>query len=277
MSQNVVQLEYLYNYPDVISRMGGNRSFDDRKFEVVKRYLSLMKQCHALIATNQHLEKIGKLVNKNTYLISNGVDLDVWKPRKGRIWRKQYPIVGFIGNISTPEKAVYKGFPQLKDACMSLSLHLFPALYKSRQIPHRQMIQEFYYKIDVFVLPTAGEGTNNSVVEALATGVPCILSKTSGYHGETMTHGENVLFCDRNKESIKEQLLCLMHTPGLYEKLSENGRLFAKQHHDIRAIAEKYRRVFDAYFEEKNKPAPLGGEDVDSGSSGIFPNGKETA
>ena len=157
LSQNVVQLEYLYNHKKVIARMGGNRSFD-RKFNTVRDYMRHMKNCYAVVATNSNLEKIGKLVNPNTHLIPNGIDLEKWKPQKSKFWHPRSPIVGFIGNISSDEKSDYKGFPQLRTACQELHLALLPALYKQRQIPHHRMLQDFYYKIDVFVLPTVGEG-----------------------------------------------------------------------------------------------------------------------
>ena len=74
LSQNVVQLEYLYNPEKTIARLGGNRSFD-RKFNQVKDYLRNMAKCYAVVATNSNLENIGKMVNPNTHLIPNGIDL----------------------------------------------------------------------------------------------------------------------------------------------------------------------------------------------------------
>ena len=252
LSQNVVQLEYLYNPEKTIARMGGNRSFD-RKFNQVRDYLRQMSKCYAVVATNKNLENIGKMVNPNTHLIQNGIDLTKWKPQKGKFWHPRSPIVGFIGNIASEEKSNYKGFPQLQQACRELHLALLPALYKQRQIPHHRMLHDFYYKIDVFVLPTIGEGSNNSIMEALSAGIPVITTRTAGYHGETMEHGENVLFCERTTESIKEQLSLLTNNQNLIRKLSENGRKYALQHHDITDITDKYRKIFDAYFAGKEE------------------------
>lgn len=250
LSQNVVQLEYLYNPEKTIARLGGNRSFD-RKFNQVRDYLRNMSKCYAVVATNSNLADIGKTVNPNTHLIPNGIDLTKWKPQKSKFWHPRSPIVGFVGNISSEEKSDYKGFPQLQQACRELHLALLPALYKQRQIPHHRMLHDFYYKIDVFVLPTIGEGSNNSLIEALSAGIPVITTRTAGYHGETMEHGENVLFCERTPESIKEQLSALIDNPSLLRKLSENGRKYAIAHHDINIIADKYRKIFNAYFAGK--------------------------
>lgn len=255
LSQNVVQLEYLYDKDKTktIARMGGNRSFDDRPFPQVQRYLDQMKQCWGVVATNQHLADIGKLVNPNTHLITNGINLKTWRPQKSRVFRHMRPIVGFIGNVLTQEKAEYKCYPQVQLACAKLGLTLKTALYRQKQIPHQYMMRDFYYVADMLVIPTAGEGTSNSIMEALSCGVPVITTKCAGYHGEQLEHGVNVLFCERNLESIMEQIQYLMDRPKLFKTLSANGRKFAEQHHDINKVAEQYRTLFSNYFNENNQ------------------------
>ena len=233
-----------------------------------------MGKCFALIVTNERLREIAEKANKNVYLIPNGLNLDHWKfiLHKGSI--DEILTVGFVGNISTVQKSLYKGHEITKSVCLKLGFPLKEALYKNKQIPHDQMQEKFYGKIDVLVLLTDGEGCSNTIMEALACGVPVITTKEAGFHGEKMAHEENILFCEKTKRKLKETLLRLAEDCKLVQKLSVNGRKFAEENHDIREIAKEYKKVFSACFEAQQKievkdaratiksvPAPLGFSD----------------
>ncbi len=245
LSQNVTQVPHISKLNKTVCRLGGNRSFADGKARV---FLDKIAKCAAVIATNEYLSTLAGSVNANTQLIPNGLDLDIWKPKKGRKWLIKRPRVGFIGNIISYEKREYKGYDYVKEACDSLGLELHEALFRDKQIPHDQMKEKFWDLIDVFVLPTQGEGCSNSIMEATACGMPIITTKTAGFHGELMQHKENVLFCERSTESIKKQLKALIGNKELFKKLHLGSRAFAEQHHDINVIADKYRKLFKSLY-----------------------------
>lgn len=255
LSQNATQLkgaDSLLDYRKTIARLGGNRTFEvspDRKEE----YTWVMGKCFALIVTNERLREIAEKANKNVYLIPNGLNLDHWEfiLRKGSTDKTL--IVGFVGNISTVQKSLYKGHEITESVCLKLGFLLKEALYKNKQIPHDQMQKKFYGKIDVLVLLTDGEGCSNTIMEALACGVPVITTKEAGFHGEKMIHEENILFCEKTKRKLEEILLRLAEDSKLVQKLSVNGRKFAEENHDIKKIAKEYRRVFSACFEAQKK------------------------
>jgi hypothetical protein len=260
LSQNVTQLRYLRPYlSKVIARCGGNMSFDGQPGKYVDQILEMMGQCAAVIATNHFLYQQAIKANPHTFLIPNGIDLSVWRPgpartvnqwriRKARIQglltRVHGPVVGFVGNVATHAKQVYKGFHISKDACRQLAFEFKEALYGARQIPHGEMMPRFYHQIDVLLHPTAGEGSSNTLMEALACGVPVVTTRTAGFHGEMMEHDVNVLFCERTVESIVEQLRRLKEEPGLAARIGAAGRKFAEEHHDIRVVADQYLYVF---------------------------------
>jgi len=250
LSQNVTQLKSISSLHKTIARLGGNRSFDT---ELSEHYLKTMAKCFAVVATNNGLKEIGLLTNPNTSLIPNGLNLDIWKPKKGRKWRMKRPRIGFIGNILSPEKRDYKGYDFVKEACENLGLELTEALYKKKQTPHDQMCELFWNKIDIFILPTRGEGCSNSIMEALACGVPTITTQCAGFHGELLKHGENVLFCERSVESVQEQLSLLLGNKALFKKLHLGGRAFAEEHHDVKQIAKQFSQLFkECYFAQEH-------------------------
>ena len=127
-------------------------TFEDTESEAVKFYLEKMRECFAIIATNQNLYKIGKTVNSKTYLIPNGLDLKEWQPsnspRQDRVI-----VVGFVGNIDNPSYRRYKGYDIARSAVNSITGFTFRhALHGEFQIPHDQMQAEFYHKIDILLL-----------------------------------------------------------------------------------------------------------------------------
>lgn len=246
--QNVTQLGSVpeENKRHAIVRLGGIMNFTGN--EAVDQMLVEMGKCGAIIATNHRLYEIGKTTNPNTYLIPNGIDMDVWKPAEGRRWHTDQPTIGFIGNISTKAKSQYKGYPLVARVCRDMKLELRQAIYKHQQIPHDKMQELFWSQIDIFILPTDGEGCSNSLMEALACGVPIITTRTAGFHGELLTDGKDVIFCEKTLESVTESIKRFIADPGLFRRLSQGGREFAKRHHDIKIVAEKYREVFKKHF-----------------------------
>lgn len=67
-------------------------------------------------------------------------------------------------------------------------------------------VQEILLESDVFVFPSLGEGMSLSVLEAMACGLPCIVTENSGV-SEVIQEGVNGFEIQaQNKEAIKEKL-----------------------------------------------------------------------
>ena len=222
------------------------------------KYHSDFQTVGAIIATNDALAGIASDANDNVTVIPNGVPLDLFCPAKERPERPF--TIGFAGNI-WGMGSKYKGWKHFVQAGVDLAVDGVETLYllhKSNQIPHADMPQGFYHKIDALVLPSQGEGCSNVVTEALACGVPVIMTKV-GFHGERLTNEENVLYIVRDlegespqtTEQIKVAVRRLMSEPDLRTRLAEQGRAFAEQHHDISQVAASYHQVFQGIL---NRP-----------------------
>jgi len=245
ITQQPFMMKNVTDRKKVITRIGTNSLFEQGRFNMdeVGRY---MKECFAIIATNKFLFNEAKKYNKNVYLIPNGLDLDEWSIlpcKEGKF------VVGFVGNIGNPEYKKYKGFDLLEQACKELKVTIKTALYGKDQLPHDQMREKFYSQVSCIVHPTEGEGCSNTIMEALACGIPVITTKTAGFHGEVLTDGENVLFCERTVESIKEKISFIKRYWKKRQQIGLNGRLFAEQYHSIKDRAIDYNKAITACFE----------------------------
>jgi len=222
-----------------VVRMGG--MLVDEQY-LGSRYDEQLAMCGAVISTNNLLHDIASNVNPNSFMIPNGVDLDLFKPAEKKANRKF--TAGFAGNIWGPG-AIYKGYNVYVQALVRIApeIKMKNLLHAHSQIPHADMPEKFYHKIDCLVLPSIGEGCSNVTTEALACGVPVIITKV-GYHGEMLTDGKDCLFCEREIDSIADCVKRLAEDEELRNSLSVNGRMFAEKHHDINVIAKQYDQVF---------------------------------
>ena len=108
----------------------------------------------------------------------------------------------------------------------------------------------FYHQIECLILPTIGEGCSNVVMEALACGVPVLITKV-GYHGEMLEDKKNCIFIERDANDIEKKVMMLKNDPALRISLAENGRVFAEKHHDITEIAKEYDRIFKLVLDKE--------------------------
>jgi glycosyltransferase involved in cell wall biosynthesis len=205
---------------------------------------ALLGRYDAIVALNGELGRQLFRYNKNIHVVPNGLNLAAWacaarKPRPGRF------TVGFAGSIETREKREIKGHAFAEEACRRLGLELVTVDKKRRKIAHDRMHEEFFSQIDCLVHPVGPgkEGCSNVIMEALAAGVPVITTRHCGYHAEFLTDGVNVLFAERDADSLARQLQTLAADPARRRQLGRAGRAFAQTHHDLARIAARYRTI----------------------------------
>jgi len=85
-------------------------------------------------------------------------------------------------------------------------------------------------------------------MEAMSCGLPCLICKGVGYHGEVCRDAREhedgeVLFVERSIQSVKETLIRLRRDGDLYRRMRLNARTFAKQH-PWAGVASRMEDVF---------------------------------
>jgi glycosyltransferase involved in cell wall biosynthesis len=105
---------------------------------------------------------------------------------------------------------------------------------------HRKNVQDYLQAADVFVLPTRLEGMPNALLEAMATGLPCIASDIGG-NTDLVTDEENgLLFEADNVEQLANALLRLLNHKAERCALGCYARELVEINYSIDQIAEKY-------------------------------------
>ncbi|MCM8782378.1 MAG: glycosyltransferase, partial [Candidatus Omnitrophica bacterium] len=97
---------------------------------------------------------------------------------------------------------------------------------------------------DVFVLPSYSENFGMAAVEAMACGVPVVISNKVGIHREVQKNKAG-LVVECNAISLFEAIKSILDDKGFAEKISFNGINLVKEYYDINKVAVKMAKVYE--------------------------------
>lgn len=98
---------------------------------------------------------------------------------------------------------------------------------------------------DVFVLPSYSENFGISLVEALASGCPVVLSDQVGIHRE-ISRAKAGLVTPCRVEELARAILSVLSDADLRRRMSENGVRLAKQQFSLDAVSRKLAETYAA-------------------------------
>lgn len=106
---------------------------------------------------------------------------------------------------------------------------------------------KYYRAADVFVFPSLNEGMSNSMLEAMASGLPVIMTPTGGADELIEDGGNGFIVPFRESAPIAQRLEDLASDPELRRRLGAKSR--------ERAIQMSWRNVAESYIREYEKIA----------------------
>lgn len=192
---------------------------------------------------------------ENVWLIPNGVNTRIYYPAEVK---PEKFLVGCAANTKD-ERAMLKGTPFIVDACNHLNVE-YVETNKDTQLTYEQMAP-WYQGLSIYAQPSDSEGCSNSVQEAMACGLPCLICENVGYHGEVCSCGllhdkGEVIFVKRDANDIAEKINILMNDKETYERISNNARSFAINH-DWKYMANRFRPVFNKLYQKSLEITPV--------------------
>jgi glycogen synthase len=111
-----------------------------------------------------------------------------------------------------------------------------------RGLVPREKTPDVYRECDIFCLPSLSEGMSNSVLEAIASGLPIVATVTGGTE-ELVKDGENGFFVKmESPEDLAEKIGKLASDPGLRSKMGAASRR--------RAESMSWKKVAEQYIAE---------------------------
>ncbi|MFN2391465.1 MAG: glycosyltransferase [Pyrinomonadaceae bacterium] len=216
------------------------------------------KMPKVLLAPNQELvDTLRKGTGRNSYLMLRGVDTDKFSPAKRTVNDNIFRF-GFVGRLRAEknvrlladlEKELLKaGKTNFKFFIVGegnerewLEKNLKNAEFTG--FLEGEQLSQAYANMDVFVFPSETDAFGNVAQEAMASGVPVIVTNQGGpkfivRHGETGFVAENL-------DDFVKYSLELMNNPEKLSKFRHAGREFSLS----RSWDSVFEKVFQAYEE----------------------------
>lgn len=103
---------------------------------------------------------------------------------------------------------------------------------------------QIYNSADVFVMPSLNEGMSNNLLEALASGLPVLMTPTGGAE-ELVRNGENgYLIKMHDVMSIVEKLKILIENPEMCDAFGHASRMIAEEM-SWTSVADQYIALYE--------------------------------
>ena len=219
----------------------------------------------------QLIDRFGADPNK-VVAIHNGVDFSKWAEHSGRDYSRSNKVVLYLSRVSRQKgpmsfiraakrvldrdrsvRFVVAGKGEMVPEMIQYCIHngIMEHVTFTGFVPDAEA-QKLYEQADVYVLPSVSEPFGISVLEAMTSGCPTIVSKTTGV-GEALTH---VLRAEHwDSDEMADQILAVLNNKPLREALGRNGAL------EVRKFTWERcgRRTLDAYqrVAQRSSPAPV--------------------
>lgn len=97
---------------------------------------------------------------------------------------------------------------------------------------------------DIFILSSIQEGLSRSVMEAMACGLPCIVSNIRG-NVDLIDDKKGGFLCDLDADSFAQNIAQLINNPVLYQQMSQYN-LNKIQDFDLNIVTDKLSEIYRA-------------------------------
>lgn len=261
-----IRLKRKYRLPYVIRFGGGDIKGFQERFDKVFFFISpfvkkIWGAADALVANSKGLKELAEQFDarKAIEVIPNGVNVENFYPAEQASESASFRIL-FVSRLLKRKglQHIIPGLMDLKKACakdVSLTI-VGDGPYREElerlvnQNGCRKLVSfegqkeksellPYYQNADVLILPSAKEGMPNVVLEAMACGLPIIMTPCQG--SEELIH-ENGYVCAAEK--FNERLCELAENPALRERLGKNSRRLAEHAFTWESVAGQYIAIY---------------------------------
>jgi L-malate glycosyltransferase len=107
-----------------------------------------------------------------------------------------------------------------------------------------EQVLEHLYEADIFVLPSRAEGLSNALLEAMACGLPVVVSDVPG-NVDVVTNGENgLLFTADSPDSLAQSLVVLLSQPQLRQNMGTTAQQHVTERYSMSSVADRYIALY---------------------------------
>lgn len=248
--------------PYIVSLRGSDVPFYNERFKIPYKLIfknlsrKIWEKAKAVIANSEGLKELALKTNpgQEIGIIYNGVNIKEFFPIIKKIIKKT------INIVSTGRLIPRKGYKYLIEALSGIEdckLQLIGGgVLKEKlkniakgnkvdvefpgNIDHKN-IHKYLQDADIFILPSLNEGMSNSILEAMACGLPIITTDVGG--SEELINGNGFVVKKADSGMIREALLKYKKNTGLIITHGKQSRQIAESM-SWNKVAENYYKIY---------------------------------
>lgn len=143
-------------------------------------------------------------------------------------------------------------YDQTRDELKEFKLQMQECIQKSGFQDHVHFIgsvknvDEYLKAADLFVFPSKKEGMPNAVLEAMAVGLPTILTPFVGLSEDFGVAGKHYLLADRNSSALALAIQSLLEDKNKRDKLSNNAREWIMNTADLHHSVQRHVQIYSS-------------------------------
>lgn len=256
-----------------LSKLLGIANYRKKKLNHISGYIAISKK----IENNLRKAFVDDFrINE----ITNGVDIKTFKPvgiKKKERLRKELRIknkftVLFVGGISRrkqPHLLVYAVRNLIVNEKLPVQLillgpdrdqdelKLINEIIESNNISDQIIYisnsdnpEKYFQASDLFCLPSKSEGMSNALLEAMACGLPSLVTPVSG-SAELISDNVNGFYVS-NSDDIRNRVLQLYRNPDLTKEFGKNARNLIERNYKSEIILEQHLELFQRHVQSNH-------------------------
>jgi len=202
--------------------------------------------------------------------IPNGVDTERFRPRKRESDASAELVIGYAGRLAAVKnpllliealervRALLEGVEPSFGARVHLELigdgplaepvrrrvAASPSRHAIRLVGERDDIPERMRNFDIYALPSQAEGISNTLLEAMATGLPCVATRVGG-NEELIEHQRcGTLVASGDAAGLAQALERYLRDPGLRVQHGSRARERVVERFGLDRMIDSYRELY---------------------------------
>lgn len=105
-------------------------------------------------------------------------------------------------------------------------------------------VPDYLAKTDIFVLPSRAEGLSNALLEAMAAGLPCVVTNIVANAEVIQDDYNGLLTPEEDEEAMAQSLLYLIDDETLRARLGKQARQTVVERYSLDAVADRYVELY---------------------------------
>ncbi len=262
-------------------REAGDPNGQNRKRNIVRKFLSPLVNRFVTVSDDLKfwmIQKVG-IPESKVITIHNGVDTRRFSPGGRRACRLSLGLndsvftIGTVGRLdpvkdhksllqaflpiarsARPACLIITGEGPMRRAIESLSSELGIA-GKVRLLGERHDIPEIFKACDVFTLTSISEGVSNTILEAMASGLPVVATRVGG-NPELLDDGVSASLVNaRDVAGLTAAYESYLYDPELRSRHGLNARARAEQKFSLERMASRYAQLYQGLMGVRKEQA----------------------